>query len=140
MGKTEGYSGTPLERKLGFKPGMLVRLVHAPGNYFALFAQLPDMRFHEAQGMQNHCIHIFTKERRSLEMLLPQLRNEIVPDGMIWVSWPKKTSRITTDITGDTIRGCALRNGLVDVKVCAVDAVWSALKLVIPLKDRAHKK
>jgi hypothetical protein len=67
---------------------------------------------------------------------LPKLKNEIVPDGIIWASWPKKAAKIATDVTEDMIRGLALNSGLVDIKVCAVDEVWSGLKLVIPVKER----
>lgn len=78
----------------------------------------------------------FTKHAKDLAKDMVHLINEIVPDGMIWISWPKKASKIGTDVTEDMIRQVALANGLVDIKVCAVDEVWSGLKLVIPVKDR----
>ena len=132
-----GYSGTPLAKKLGIKAGYKIRLVNQPDYYFALFTDMPDdiILLTEKKSNKN-LIHYFTKEAADLYKDIISLRNEIYPNGMIWISWPKKTSKIKTDITEDLIRSIALANGLVDIKVCAIDEIWSALKLVIPLKDR----
>ena len=132
-----GYSGTPLAKKLGIKPGYILRLIDQPVHYFELFADLPEnLQIVSDPEIAKDLIHLFTKDLSKLEQLLPELRKEIRQNGMIWVSWPKKSAKIPTDITEDAIRECALRSGLVDVKVCAVDDVWSGLKLVIPVKDR----
>ncbi len=132
-----GYSGTPLAKKLGIKEGSKVRLVNQPDYYFNLFTDLPEqVQFLTDKKSSKHIIHYFTKEKKELLKDITALRNEIFPDGMIWISWPKKASKIATDITEDVIREIALSNGLVDVKVCAVDETWSGLKLVVPVKDR----
>ena len=135
---TAGYSGTPLEKKLGLKPGFVIRLLNTPDYYFDLFTQFPEILMPEEDPIvKKDFVHFFTKESRELQQVLPELKKEIKQNGMIWVSWPKKASKVPTDITEDTIRDLALTIGLVDVKVCAVDQVWSGLKLVIPVKDRS---
>lgn len=132
-----GYSGSPLEKKLGFKEGFVIRLQGQPDYYFSLFHSLPDnLVFTQDTHTLKNCIHVFFTEGSKLYDCFDALKAEIVPNGMIWVSWPKKTSKVSTDITEDYIRDLALKRGLVDVKVCAVDEVWSGLKLVIPLKYR----
>lgn len=137
--KTTGYSGTPLARKLGIKEGFKIRLVDQPDYYFDLFADLPEtLNILKDKKIKKNLIHYFTKSAAALRKDIVALRNEIEPNGMIWISWPKKASKIATDITEDTIRELALKNGLIDIKVCAVDETWSGLKLVIPVKDR-HK-
>jgi hypothetical protein len=135
---TAGYSGTPLAKKLGIKDGFYIRLVNAPGYYMDLFNDLPTNLFFEDKGNSKvDFIHLFTKSKQEYLKLLPPLKDRIKPNGMIWVSWPKKASKVVTDITEDIIRNFALQTGLVDIKVCAVDDTWSGLKLVIPVKDRA---
>jgi len=137
--KATGYSGTPLARKLGIKEGFKIRLVDQPDYYFDLFTELPEtLTILKDKKTKKNLIHYFTKSAAALHKDIVALRNEIEPNGMIWISWPKKASKITTDITEDTIRELALTNGLVDIKVCAVDEVWSGLKLVIPVKDRSR--
>jgi hypothetical protein len=132
-----GYSGTPLAKKLGIKPGFKIGLINAPGNYFDLFTDLPgDIKITNDTSIKKDLIHFFTKSEKEFAAILPDLKNQIKPNGMIWVSWPKKASKVVTDITEDTIRNYALKIGLVDIKVCAVDEIWSGLKLVIPVKDR----
>ena len=132
-----GYSGTPLAKKLGIKEGFKIRLVNHPGYYFKLFDDLPSNVIIEIdKNIKKNLIHFFTKDASELNDNIVLLRNEIEVDGMIWISWPKKASKILTDITEDTIRNLALKNGLVDIKVCAIDEIWSGLKLVIPVKDR----
>ena len=125
-----GYSGTPLIKKLGIKEGFRLRLVDAPENYTELLGPL-HLGVEENTKENCHFIHGFFKERADLETALPALMREINRDGMIWISWPKKASMVPTTITEDTIREIALPLGLVDVKVCAVDEIWSGLKLMI---------
>jgi hypothetical protein len=127
-----GYSNTPLSKKLGYKAGYRACIKGAPDHYFELVQPLPDdvARSNRFQKDVDLC-HFFTKSRRKLEAELPKLMNIIRQDGMIWVSWPKKASKVPTDVTEDVIRSVALPMGLVDVKVCAIDEVWSGLKLVI---------
>ena len=124
-----GYSGTPLMAKLGIKAGFSLRFVHPPAHYPALLGPLPE----NTRRQQNACnfIHAFYKDRSVLESEIAELMTAIERDGMIWISWPKKSSKVPTDITEDTIRDIVLPMGLVDVKVCAVDDVWSGLKLMI---------
>jgi hypothetical protein len=132
-----GYSGTPLAKKLGIRSGFRVRLINQPAYYFDLFTDLPpDIILADDHATTVNLVHFFTKEYNELSGILPALRQQITQDGIIWVSWPKKASKVTTDITEDKIRDLALQTGLVDVKVCAVDEIWSGLKLVIRVKDR----
>jgi hypothetical protein len=132
-----GYSGTPLARKLGIKEGFTIVVINAPGYYFSLFTDLPEkLEIVDRADEKKNWIHYFVKEQQQLLKDIRQLKAQIKQDGMIWISWPKKASKLTTDITEDVIRAIALENGLVDVKVCAVDEIWSGLKLVIPVKDR----
>jgi len=135
--KPSGYSGTPLVKKLGFKPGFIIELLNEPIYYLDLLAEIPaSVRFIKNDGIIKDIIHFFTKQENELFKVLPLLKQEINLNGMIWVSWPKKASKVVTDVTEDTIRNYAISIGLVDVKVCAVDETWSGLKLVIPVKDR----
>jgi hypothetical protein len=134
---SSGYSGTPLAKKLGIKSGFNIRLINAPEHYLSLFTDLPgDLHFVDQPGSKLNLIHFFTKSYDELSEMLPVLKEQITQNGIIWISWPKKASKIVTDITEDKIRDLALETGLVDVKVCAVDETWSGLKLVIRLKDR----
>ncbi len=134
---SSGYSGTPLAKKLGIKSGFNIKLINAPDYYFDLFTDLPaDLVLNGAEEAAKDFIHFFTKEAAEYLSRLPLLKEQIKADGMIWASWPKKTSKIKTDIAEDTIRSYAIKVGLVDIKVCAVDEIWSGLKLVIPVKDR----
>jgi hypothetical protein len=129
---TAGYSGTPLVKKLGIREGARVLLVNAPGNYRKLVAPLPQgVRILSRAGKDLDVVHIFADARSELERRIVTLLPSLAQDGMIWVSWPKKASKVPTDITEGTIRDVALPLGLVDVKVCAVDDTWSGLKLVI---------
>jgi hypothetical protein len=135
--KTAGYSGPPLTKKLGIKEGFIIKLVNEPVYYLSLLTDLPEnIRFVNDKKTKKDIIHFFTKETEELYKNIVPMKNEIEQNGMIWISWPKKAAKIETDITEDIIRDLALRNGLVDVKVCAVDEIWSGLKLVIPVKDR----
>ncbi|HEX2787711.1 MAG TPA: DUF3052 domain-containing protein [Ignavibacteria bacterium] len=132
--KASGYSGTPLAKKFGIKPGFNIEIINAPEHYFELFTDMPET-ISDSKSKKDF-IHFFTKEIKELEKNIPKLRKQIVPNGIIWISWPKKSSKVPTDVTEDIIRNIALKNGLVDIKVCAVDDIWSGLKLVIPVKDR----
>ena len=135
--KSTGYSGTPLAKKLGIKEGSRIRIFNQPANYFELFTEIPEnISILTDKKTRKNLIHYFTKQAKDLHKDLASLRNEIEPDGAIWISWPKKTSKVATDITEDFIRNLALSNGLVDIKVCAVDEIWSGLKLVIPVACR----
>jgi len=132
-----GYSGTPLARKLGFKPGMRVAALNAPNDYIQWVDPLPaGTRIEPALSRPAAAVHLFEVKRASLARWLPRLRIALQPDGFVWVSWPKRTSGVPTDITEDVIREVALPLGFVDVKVCAVTDVWSGLKLVIRRSER----
>lgn len=129
---TTAYSGTPLAKKLGLRDGLRVWFHAMPGSVQEEIGDYAlDLHFlaEPADGIDT--AHVFTTERAELEALLAQLRHQIAKDGQIWVSWPKKASKVPTDITEDTIREICLPLGLVDTKVCAVDETWSGLKLVI---------
>jgi len=132
MPATSGYSGTPLARKLGIVAGSRVAPLHAPDDYLDWLAPLPEgVRFAARVSATTDVVHVFTDRRADLSARLEDLRGRIAPAAAVWVSWPKKSSKVPTDITEDTIREIALPLGFVDVKVCAVSDVWSGLKLVI---------
>ena len=127
-----GYSGTPLAEKLGLKPSSRVFLLDPPQDYLALVAPLPEGLVFDPTASPNIDIaHIFVTRKEQLETQLAALRRNLRPDCMLWVSWPKKSSKVPTTITEDTIRELALPLGFVDIKVCAVSEVWSGLKLVV---------
>jgi len=128
-----GYSGTPLWKKLGYKAGVSAYVEGEPGNYISLLTLPADVvvTWLPRAKSEMEFVHLFATSASQLKSKLESVRKRIVPGGVIWVSWPKKSSGLTSDITEDTIRDLALPMGLVDVKVCAVDEVWSGLKLVI---------
>jgi hypothetical protein len=127
-----GYSGTPLAKKLGIREGHRVRIQGAPGDYLDLVSPIPkNVRLSNNLRKDVDICHFFTRSASELEAQLPKLIRTIHHDGMIWISWPKKSSGVRSSVTEDTIRSMALPLGLVDVKVCAVDETWSGLKLVI---------
>jgi len=131
------YSGIPLVKKLGFKPPMKLLTIHAPDQYASWLGELPvDVRLVTKASPPIAAAHIFVTERMELDALLSKLRNELKQDGFVWVSWYKKSAKMSTDITEDVIREIALPLGLVDVKVCAVSEQWSGLKLVIRKSQR----
>ena len=135
--KAAGYSGTPLAKKLGIREGSLIAVMHSPVVYSELFDDFPDnVRISSDNHSQKDLVHYFVTKSDKLVKDMYVLKNSITQNGCIWISWPKKTSRVPTDITEDIIRNIAIQNGLVDIKVCAVNDTWSALKLVIPVKDR----
>ncbi|HXP51081.1 MAG TPA: DUF3052 family protein [Bacteroidia bacterium] len=132
-----GYSSTPLYKKLGIKEGFTVKLINAPSNYPLLIGNIfKAFTITNKKAEQVDFIHFFTNSIKELESKLPQLKNEIVKDGTIWVSWYKKSSKKPSELNDNIIRDTALAIGLVDVKVCAVNEEWSGLKLVYRLKDR----
>lgn len=129
---TAGYSGTPLARKLGYKAGDNACAIGAPANYRKLLAPLPaGVTFGARLTKAHDLVHVFTARKAELARTLATCRKTLGPGATIWISWPKKASKVPTDITEDTIRALALPMGLVDVKVCAVDETWSGLKLVL---------
>ncbi|HEY6241625.1 MAG TPA: DUF3052 family protein [Burkholderiales bacterium] len=132
-----GYSGTSLAKKLGIVAGSRIFLSDAPKNYMKLVAPLPEgVRVVRKIDGETDIVHIFSTERARLKAALRDSLSKLRQDASIWVSWPKKSSKVSTDITEDTIREVALPMGLVDIKVCAVDEVWSGLKLVLRKKNR----
>src|ERR1700730_4214834 len=136
-----GYSGTPLAQKLGIKSGTTVVALNAPSNYRKLLGKLPiDVTFTNRIGANGNFVHLFTKNRSELAKQLKELRRQIAENGVVWISWPKKSSRVNTDITEDVIRDAALPIGFVDIKVCAVDETWSGLKLMIRRENRKSTK
>lgn len=127
-----GYSGTPLAKKLGIGPGCRLLALAAPQDYRSLLAPLPEgVRFETRAGAPIDVAHVFVAQRSDLQRRLKALRAALRPDAALWISWPKKASGVETDITEDTIRAVALPLGFVDIKVCAVNAVWSGLKVVV---------
>jgi hypothetical protein len=136
--KPAGYSGTPLAAKLGIKSGAAVFLAGAPEHYRELLSPLPDgVRFLRKFSADADIAHVFVTRQPELTKWLENFLPLLKPEGMIWVSWPKKSSKVSTNVTEDAIRELALPLGLVDIKVCAVDEVWSGLKLVIRKELRA---
>jgi hypothetical protein len=138
MASPAGYSGTPLPRKLGIKPGHRVALLGAPDGFAGeTLGTLPDgVRTVERAGGTANVIVSFHTRRADLERRLPALRAMMEPAAGLWIAWPKKASKVPTDITEDVVREIALPTGLVDNKVCAIDATWSGLRLVIRLEHR----
>ncbi len=134
-----GYSGTPLSKKLGIKAGRRISAPGAPPNYRKLLAPLPEgIEFQPRVTKTTDLVHLFTTSKAELAKNLIAWLKVLSPEAVIWVSWPKKTSKVPTDITEDTIRAVALPMGLVDIKVCAVDETWSGLKLVLRKELRAR--
>lgn len=135
-----GYSGTPLAGKLGFTTGMRVLTIAAPPEYRAWLTGLPPgVRLVTSSRTPPSVVHLFATRRADLARRLAALRKDLVSDGFVWVSWPKKASKVATDITEDVIRQVALPLGFVDIKVCAVSEVWSGLKLVIRRSERREQ-
>jgi hypothetical protein len=135
-----GYSGTPLPQKLGIKEGMIVVAIDAPENYRKLLAPIPGgVNFATRPVGNSKFVHLFVVRRSDLANQLSILRRKIAEDAAVWVSWPKKSSGVATDVTEDVIRAVALPLGFVDIKVCAVDETWSGLKLMIRRENRKSK-
>lgn len=134
-----GYSGTPLSQKLGIKQGSKVHLVGAPPGHRKLLAPLPEgVEFVPRLSETTDLVHFFSTRKAQLKKALPAIRKKMKADAVVWVSWPKKAAHVATDLTEDAVRDLALPLGLVDVKVCAINDVWSGLKLVVRkgLRDR----
>jgi len=132
-----GYSSTPLVQKLGIKEGMTLAVLDPPENYWELLVGLPeDLTIADGDGSGLDFLHVFVREKADLETRLRELGRRIAQNGMIWVSWPKKASGVETDLSGDVVRQAGISAGLVDVKVCAVDEIWSGLKFMIPRNRR----
>jgi hypothetical protein len=137
MASTGGYSGTPLDRKLGIKPGHRVALLGAPEGFEGGTLVLPGgVAVRRRAGGQADVIVSFHTRRAELQRRLPALRAMMEPAAGLWIAWPKRAARMDTDMTEDVVREIALPTGLVDNKVCAIDATWSGLRLVIRLRDR----
>jgi hypothetical protein len=133
-----GYSGTPLAKKLGLKAPMTLVALGAPRGYRAWLGGVPEgVRIVSTAAPPLQAAHLFVTRRSALATELGRLRRELAPSGFVWVSWPKRSSGMETDVTEDTIRDLALPIGFVDVKVCAVTDVWSGLKLVIRKSNRS---
>jgi hypothetical protein len=131
-----GYSATPLPRKLGFKAGMTAVFLDAPEHLDALLGELEGVSVKRSLRGHADLVMCFVTRRRALERRAARLRQAIAPDGMVWVCWPKKASKVETDMTEDVVREVLLPTGLVDNKVAAVDETWSGLKLVVRVELR----
>jgi hypothetical protein len=134
---TSGYSGTSLAKKLGLNAPLKLLIIDVPKEYSSWLEEMPEgVKLVTRAKPPIAAAHVFATERAFLDATLSRLRQELKQDGFIWVSWPKKSSKVATDITEDRIREIALPLGFVDVKVCAVSEVWSGLKLVIRKSER----
>ena len=133
-----GYSKKSLVEKLGIKDGFVIAILGAPKNYAATLGKLPSgvRRTKELQGPLDF-LQFFSPKRSHLEEHFPKMKAALSPSGMLWVSWPKMSSGVPTDLTENVVREIGLQNRMVDVKVCAIDETWSGLKFVYRLKDRA---
>lgn len=137
MSPSAGYSGTPLAKKLGIVEGSRILTVQAPDDYAQMLAPLPTNIVFEGEITSlTDIVHVFSYRKADLKAVLEPLRNAIKPSAAVWVSWPKKTSKVPTDITDNVIREVALPLGFVDIKVCAASNVWSGLKLIIRKEHR----
>lgn len=130
-----GYSGTPLLKKLGIKPGFRCLVLGEPQAYWDWLSPLPEDVKHATKGEVDF-VHFFVKEKKAFEKQFKETKKVLKKDGMMWVSWPKKSSKVPTDLDENIICEFGLKNGLVDVKVCAVDDIWSGLKFMYRLTDR----
>lgn len=126
-----GYSGTPLERKLGFKPGMAAAFLDTPEQLDGLLGDLDGVSVKRSLRGRADLVLCFVTARKELARRAARLREAIAPDGMVWVCWPKRASKVPTDVTEDVVREVLLPTGLVDIKVAAIDETWSGLKLVV---------
>jgi hypothetical protein len=132
-----GYSGTPLAKKLGIKAKMTALILAPPADYLKeMSAALQDVEQVKALKGKIDFIHLFSKSKSELAAKFPRLKEHLKPDGLLWISWPKGGSKIETDLSENIVRTIGLASGLVDVKVCAVDEVWSGLKFVHRKTDR----
>jgi hypothetical protein len=136
--KSAGYSGTPLVKKLGLKPDYQCLTFNEPSDYWTWLSPLPkEIKVRQKSGNEEmDFIHLFVKEKKTFEKEFLRNKKYLKKDGTLWISWPKKASKVPTDLDENIIRDFGLANGLVDVKVCAVDDVWSGLKFMYRTKDR----
>lgn len=132
-----GYSKTPLIKKLGIKENTKILFYQSPEHFYHLLGEFPSSVILETEisGKYDY-IHFFVSSKKEMQMNLKKMKAALITSGMIWISWPKKSSKVPTDITEDTIREICLPLDLVDIKVCAVDEIWSGLKLVIRKNKR----
>lgn len=137
---SSGYSGTPLVRKLGLKGGMTIRVFNPPAHYWELVGQsaasLGAASLGDDRDQKADFIHLFSTEAATLSEAFAMARSCMAEDGMVWASWPKKSSGVQTQIGRSEVMAAGKKVGLVDVKVCAVDDVWSGLKFMVPLENR----
>jgi Protein of unknown function (DUF3052) len=135
-----GYSGTPLPQKLGIQPQARLAFVELPADVSkALKAAISGCQIEDDETEALDFAMAFVKAQSELKKQFPRLARRLAPAGMLWVSWPKKASGVATDLTEDKVREIGLQNGLVDVKVCAVNETWSGLKFLRRLKDRPRR-
>lgn len=135
-----GYSGTPLARKLGIRPGHRLALLHAPPGLLETLALPPDVTVLRQARAPLDVVVLFATDAGPLARELPRIAERLDPAGGLWVAWPKRSSGVPTDLVEDRIRELALAIGLVDNKVCAIDATWSGLRLVYRLRDRPGRR
>lgn len=135
-----GYSGTPLVKKLGIKEDSNITFLNAPKDFVGQLDLPAGVKISSRSITDLDFIHLFVKSKRELETKFPLQSARLTANGMFWISWPKKTSGVVTDLKENIVRDIGLANGMVDVKVCAVDEVWSGLKFVFRLKDRPARK
>ena len=135
-----GYSGTPLVKKLGIKPGTNIAFAGAPPNYANELDLPPDVTVNARSSRPLDFAQLFVKNEKELTTKFTAYARRLNASGMLWVSWPKKSSGVSTDLSENIVRDSGLAAGLVDVKICAVNDVWSGLKFVFRLKDRAKVK
>jgi hypothetical protein len=134
-----GYSGTPLIKKLGIKPGMLLSFVNTPSAFETTLGVLPDglvWAGPRAKGLD--LVLLFVTREAELQLQFAKLAPRLAPAGMLWVGWPKKAAKLASDLSDNVVRRVGLNAGLVDIKVCAIDEVWSGLKFVIPIQSRVQ--
>ena len=131
-----GYSGTPLPRKLGLKPGMRVLAMNPPAHFRALLADAPGDLAWLAHVVPFDCAVAFAKSAQELRAIFTKLEPKLAQDGMIWIAWPKKAAAMKTDLDENLVRDIGLDARLVDIKVCAIDSTWSGLKFVRRVRDR----
>ena len=134
-----GYSGTPLVKKLGIKEGFNVVFVNAPRTLERELDLPAGVTVNAKSNKPVDFAHLFVKTTREVESMFSRYAAQLTPSGMLWISWPKKSSGVATDLDENVIRDIGLAKGMVDVKVCAVDDIWSGLKFVFRLKDRLKK-
>ena len=132
-----GYSGTPLPKKLGLKENQRIALVNAPAGFEKTLGVLPkDTEIVKRLSSPLDLVVLFVDQEKQLSKQFASIASKLAPNGMIWVAWPKKSSGVPTDLTFDPVQRIGLDSGLVDVKICAIDEIWSGLKFVIRVKDR----